>query len=216
MRVLYHFPTSTFSRRARLCLAHKGLEHELKDARAIPEQGDEARRLSPVGTMPVLVDGGRVVGDSTAIAHYLEIAYPGGPPLFPKDPQAARDCLDVMNLVDTAMNILVDVGTRYWKLRDSAEWDAVRAERAARGQRALDALAERATPSRPFVAGDAWSCADIFLYAGVAWFAGIPARVATNPLLPQILSVGLTLPLGLVEWKKLHEDRADVRHVEGR
>lgn len=218
MRALYHYPTSTFSRRARMCLAHKGLEHELRDARAVPEHQAEARRLSPVGTMPVLVDDGRVVGDSTAIAWYLDLAYPDAPRLFPSEPAAARDALHAISLVDAAMNILVDVGTRYHALRDSAKWEEVRAERAARGQRALEALAEMATAGgglRRHLAGDAWSAGDVFVYAGVRWLAGIPARVATNPLLPQILSVGVTLPPRLVEWAGQHTSRPELAAIEG-
>jgi len=218
MRALYHYPTSTFSRRARMCLAHKGLEHELRDARTNPEHEAEARRLSPIGTMPVLVDDGRVVGDSLAIAQYLELAYPLTPRLFPTAPGAARDALHAISLVDTAMNILVDVGTRYWALRDSAEWDAVRAHRAARGQRALDALAEMtrdADGPRPYLAGDEWSAADIFVYAGVRWLAGIPARLGTNPLLPQILAVGITLPPALVAWTTQHVARPEMVAIEG-
>jgi glutathione S-transferase len=47
------------------------------------------RRLVGKQTVPVLVDSGNVIGDSTAIALYLEHTY-GGPALLPSDP-AERD-----------------------------------------------------------------------------------------------------------------------------
>ena len=101
MRALYHFPTSVFSRRARLALAHKELDHELRDARADEAHLKEARRLSPQATMPVLVDEGRALGDSTAIATYLDLAYPDRPALFPKGvwarSQSASICASVQS-----------------------------------------------------------------------------------------------------------------------
>ena len=56
MRRLFHFPTSPFARRVRLALAHKGLTTELCDVRAHPEFLEESRRLSPLKTIPVLVE----------------------------------------------------------------------------------------------------------------------------------------------------------------
>ena len=73
MRVLYHFARSPFSRRVRLALALKNLPVELREARETPAFRDEATRLYPVKTIPVLVDeDGTVVGDSSAIGLYLE------------------------------------------------------------------------------------------------------------------------------------------------
>ena len=40
MRTLYHFRASPFARRARLALAHKGLEVELRDADALAHWAD--------------------------------------------------------------------------------------------------------------------------------------------------------------------------------
>src|SRR5580692_1629886 len=56
MRTLYHFRLSPYSRRARLALAHKGLDCELRDARENPALLEEARALVPFRTVPVLVD----------------------------------------------------------------------------------------------------------------------------------------------------------------
>jgi hypothetical protein len=65
MRVLYHFARSPFSRRVRLALAHKGLTAELREARANPAFLEEARALSPLRTMPVLLEeDGHAIGDS--------------------------------------------------------------------------------------------------------------------------------------------------------
>ncbi|HEV3191381.1 MAG TPA: glutathione S-transferase N-terminal domain-containing protein, partial [Polyangiaceae bacterium] len=71
MRILYHFTHSPFARRVRLALAHKGLDVELREGRDNPASMAEARRLVPLKTLPVLVDGDQVLGDSTAITRWL-------------------------------------------------------------------------------------------------------------------------------------------------
>jgi glutathione S-transferase len=64
---------SPFCWRTRMALAHKGL-----DVETVPWCFTEKDRLPQpsVGRVPVIVDGDRVVHDSTAIADYLEQSYP--------------------------------------------------------------------------------------------------------------------------------------------
>lgn len=213
MRVLYHFSTSVFSRRTRLALAHKELDHELRDARADEAHLAEARRLSPQGTMPVLDDDGRAVGDSTAIATYLDLAYPDRPTLFPKGAAAAHRSLLVVSLVDTAMNTLVELGTRFYALRNDPAWEKVKSERLARAQDAIDAVAALATKSH--LVGEAWTVADIWAFSAAQWVDGMPERASSAPLVAQILTLGFRMPESLVAWAKGHESRPDVRSIYG-
>jgi glutathione S-transferase len=213
VRVLYHFPTSVFSRRTRLALAHKELDHELRDARADETHLTEARRLSPQSTMPVFVDDGRAVGDSTAIAMYLDLAYPDRPTLFPKGPVASHAALSVVTLVDTAMNTLVELGTRFYALRSDPAWEKVKSDRLARAQGSIDAVAAMAT--KPHLVGEAWTVADIWALSAALWVAGMPARASTAPLVAQILTLGFRMPDSLVAWAKQHESRDDVKAVYG-
>ena len=88
---LYRAPFSTNVERVALALAHKGLEAEsvvidYSDRSAVVE-------VSSQGLVPVIVDQGEVVADSTRILRFLESRYPD-PPLFPSDP-ARRAELDV-------------------------------------------------------------------------------------------------------------------------
>jgi glutathione S-transferase len=73
---------SPFCWRTRMALAHKGLEVE-----TVPWRFTEKDRLpSPSqGRVPVIIDDGRVVHDSTAIADYLESRYPDRPSLHGSD-----------------------------------------------------------------------------------------------------------------------------------
>jgi glutathione S-transferase len=73
---------SPFCWRTKMALAHKGLEVE-----TVPWRFTEKAKLPQpnAGRVPVIVDGGRVVHDSTAIAEYLEEHYPDRPSLFACD-----------------------------------------------------------------------------------------------------------------------------------
>jgi glutathione S-transferase len=70
---------SPYCWRAKLALAHKGLEVE-----TIPWRFTEKDMIakSGQGRVPVLVDGERWIADSWAIANYLEETYPDRPSLF--------------------------------------------------------------------------------------------------------------------------------------
>ena len=70
---------SPFCWRARMALAHKGLAVE-----TVPWGFTEKEKLPQpnAGRVPVIVDGGTVVHDSTSIADYLEEHYADRPTLF--------------------------------------------------------------------------------------------------------------------------------------
>ncbi len=70
---------SPFCWRTRMALAHKGLAFETIPWRFTDK---EAIAFSGQGLVPVLVDDGRVVSDSWAIAVWLEENYPDRPSLF--------------------------------------------------------------------------------------------------------------------------------------
>src|SRR5262249_22206218 len=57
-----------------------------------PEGRAAHRRLNPFGKIPVLVDGGRVLPESSIIIEHLERRHPAsGPQLIPKDPELALE-----------------------------------------------------------------------------------------------------------------------------
>lgn len=70
---------SPFCWRARMALAHKGLNYETRPApfTDIPGIAPSAGR-----TVPILTDGDRTICDSWEIARYLEETYPDRPSLF--------------------------------------------------------------------------------------------------------------------------------------
>jgi glutathione S-transferase len=210
MRTLYHYRMSPFSRRVRLALAHKGLDAELRDPRENPAWSEEAQRLVPLRTIPVLVDGPHAIGDSTAIARWLDHAYPEAPRLWP-DGDGAAAALQVAALVDVTLNHVIDLGTRYYALRDHASWPTVRGEMLGRAQLAADGLAQRvADLGGRTVARGGWSAGDMALLTMVLWIEGWPERAAANPNIAQVQSLGFRLPPELSRWADAHRGRADV------
>jgi len=98
---LHQFRHSAFCEKVRLVLAVKGLTATLVEV--TPGLGQvELFRLSGQRQVPVLVDGGEVISDSSAIALYLEERHPE-PPLLPSDPVARARVLLLEDWADTAL-----------------------------------------------------------------------------------------------------------------
>lgn len=89
--LIYRIPFSTNVERVALAAGHKRLEVDWVDVD--PADRGEVERVSGQPLVPVLVEDGRVVVDSTEILRYLEQRTPE-PPLFPSD-SARRAELDV-------------------------------------------------------------------------------------------------------------------------
>lgn len=98
---LYRIPYSTNVERVALALAHKGLEVEYLDVD--PDDRSPVRQVSGQDRVPVLVEDGRVVADSTAILEYLEDRYPD-PALYPGDEGRRAE-----------VRVFVDWFNRVWK-----------------------------------------------------------------------------------------------------
>jgi glutathione S-transferase len=155
----------------------------------------------------VLVEpDGSALADSTAIAHYLDKAYADAPRLWHADLAG----FEVAALVDIALNPLVDLGTRYYPLRDSAKWERVKSEMLGRAQAALDGLGERVKGMGATVHAAGWAAPDIWLFTMTTWLEGLPARASSEPNPAQIVSLGWRLPEALSRWADAHRKHADV------
>lgn len=89
--ILYTYFRSSASYRARIALHLKGIPFESRHVHLLRQGGEQLqpdyRRLNPLGRVPTLVDGERVVTQSVAIMEYLDEAYPSAPIM----PPAAAD-----------------------------------------------------------------------------------------------------------------------------
>jgi glutathione S-transferase len=175
---------SPYCWRAKLALAHKGLPVEtvpwrFNDKPAIAFSGQDR--------VPVLVDEGRTVHDSWAIAEYLEDAYPDRPALF--GGAVGRGAARFLNnwadlvlhaglirLVAADILAVVDEGDRdYFRRSREARFGttleafcAGRDERIAEFRRGLAPL--RATlAAQPFLAGAAPAYPDYIVFGSFQW-----------------------------------------------
>ena len=108
---LYRFRYSTNVERVALALAYKGVAVE--SVEIDPDDRAPVRAVSGQDLVPVLVDGERVITDSTRILRHLEQRFPD-PPLFPAD-RAARAEVDVF----------LDWFNRAWKREPNLIADAL-------------------------------------------------------------------------------------------
>jgi glutathione S-transferase len=117
---------------------------------------------NPDGRLPVLeTDDGAMISESGAILLYLA----EGTPLLPDDRLARARVHQWMFFEQN--RIEADLGlARFWKLagRDATMPEAF-ANRLERGRDALATLDRGLADGRPFIAGDAYTVADIALYA---------------------------------------------------
>jgi len=179
---------SPFCWRVRMALAHKGLE-----VATVPWRFTEKDALAPTrqGRVPVIVDGGKWINDSWAIADYLETAYPDRPSLFGGTAGHAATRF-IQGWGDTILHpgiarfVMLDI----WKHvdeRDKAYFRKSREERfgmsleavqAGREDR-LAAFRQSLQPLRslldaqPFVGGDKPLYGDYIVFGGFQWARNI-------------------------------------------
>ena len=85
---LYDYPQCPFCRKVRVALAEKWVEYEkvFIDLRKKEQKSEDFLKLNPYGKVPVLVENGVVIYESTVINEYLEEKYPE-PALMPTTPE---------------------------------------------------------------------------------------------------------------------------------
>ncbi|MFZ4565502.1 MAG: glutathione S-transferase family protein [Prochlorococcaceae cyanobacterium] len=117
---LFQFRHSAFCEKVRLILAAKGQSYEVREV--TPGIGQlELFRLSGQRQVPVLLDDGETIADSTAIALHLERRFPD-PQLLPADPAERAQVRLLEDWADTALAS----GARLALLQAAAEDGALR------------------------------------------------------------------------------------------
>jgi glutathione S-transferase len=180
---------SPFCWRARMALAHKGLEVE-----TVPWRFTEKDKLPAPndGRVPVIIDGGKVVHDSSAIADYLEERYADRPSLFPG--AAARGLTKfVQNWTETVLQVglirlvVLDIWKHigpqdqtYFRQSRESRFGGMSLEEVVKDRDAglpafrasLDPL-RRTVERQPFVSGETPAYADYVVFGAFQWARAI-------------------------------------------
>jgi len=142
----------------------------------------EYRAMNPHGRVPTLKDGVTVVWESEAILRYLAARY--GAPQFWSDDPAARAAVDQW-LAWTAASLYRDWIDLFWRRvrTPPQQQDAAEIERLRQNTAARNAFLDSQLASRPFLAGDTFSLADIA--AGMTLYRWYEMPIA-RPELPAL------------------------------
>jgi glutathione S-transferase len=90
--MLYAHPFSSYCQKVLTALYENATPFEYRViGPEEPAVAESWAALWPMKRMPVLVDGGRTVLESSTIIEYLDLKYPGAAPMIPADPDAALE-----------------------------------------------------------------------------------------------------------------------------
>lgn len=175
-RILYVGPLSLFSRKVEIALREKGLDFEPVLVPFTQTLGYQPRHeavvaANPKRQVPVLVEDGLTLYDSTVILEYLEDAHPS-PPLYPKEARARAHC----RLVELEADEILFAPVRHllYRTEPPSADAAAQAKRMAAGheaeleiERQFRGLNARLDGSDYFCG--AFSAADIAVFMTVLW-----------------------------------------------
>lgn len=157
---LYAHPFSSYSQKVLIALYENGTPFEWRPlAPDHPEILAEFAALWPIKRFPVLVDGTRVVTESTIIIEYLGLHCPGPVQLLPTDPRAALEVRSMDrffdNYVSTPQQKVV-----FDSLRPEGERDSYGVAQAKEMLETAYAWLDKVMAGREWAAGETFSLAD--------------------------------------------------------
>ncbi|WP_134500772.1 glutathione S-transferase family protein [Microvirga pakistanensis] len=208
---LYSGALSLFSRKVEIALHEKGLSFErvqvpFSQTRGYSPKDPAVLAANPKGQVPVLVDNGVTLYDSTVILEYLEDAYPA-PALYPDRPEERARCRLIDVFADEVMLVPLRALMHRTEPRPDDEGRWIANEAKARDAEPVIAghfaKLEDALAGRRFLCGR-FSVADISAFMAVhyarrlggpslkpfpalaAWYAGLSERSAFGRIVAEI------------------------------
>lgn len=183
MLSLYAHPFSSYCQKVLTALYENATPFEWKmlgpDA---PQYGAEFAELWPIQRMPLLIDDGRTVVESTIIIEHLDLHHPGPVRLVPQDPKAALEARLMDRFFDNYMM------TPMQKI----VFDCLRAADARDRQGVADARALLDTSYRWLdakIAGREWAAGGAFSLADCAAAPSLFYADWVHPIAPALANV---------------------------
>lgn len=179
MMKIYDWYNGPYPARVRIALAEKGLLPKIEFVSVNLWNGEHKQpaflALNYSGTLPVLqLDDGTLIAECTAITQYLD-ALDGPPTLTGRTPaeqglihmMTKRAEIEFMDAVSVYFHHATPGLGPQVELYQNAEWGLRMRDKAVRGMRYFDAVLK----SRPYVAGNEFSMADIAVLGGMIFAA---------------------------------------------
>lgn len=157
---LHYHPLSSFCHKVLVALHEMGVPFEAR----FLDLGDTAQRqafhqLWPTGKMPLLVDDGRVVPESSVIIEYVALRHAAGQALLPRDPAEQLDVRLWDRLFDHYVMLPMQAAVAD-RLRPAQARDELAVAAARRTLSMAYGLVDQRMAGREWAAGDAFSMAD--------------------------------------------------------
>ena len=178
-------PWGNFVRTVRMACHEKGVSCSLTVVRP---QSPEVKAIHPFGLVPCMRHGDLVLCESRAICTYIDQAF-DGPPLVPRDPVGAAVTEQWIALVLTTIDPVLarQYIVAYLRAPDGKP-DPATIEALLPRMREVFAVLDSALAARPYLAGDVFNLADMFLFP-LIWFARLkPESAAILRASPHILA----------------------------
>ncbi|RQT44402.1 glutathione S-transferase [Burkholderia cepacia] len=205
---IYDFPKGPYPTRVRIALAEKGLRSRVEFVMVDLYNGEHKRpefisEKNYSGTLPVLeLNDGTCIAECTAITEYLD-TLDGAPTLTGRTPlekgvihmMSKRAELELLDAISVYFHHATPGLGPNVELYQNAEWGLRQRDKALRGMHYFNDVLKK----QPFVAGDAFSMADITVIGGLV-FASI---------------VKLTVPAecgALLDWYTRMRERPSVKN----
>ena len=175
---LFAHPFSSYCWKALIALYEGDVAFDYADLEE-PENGAELARLWPIKLFPVLVDGERVVVETTAVIEYLAATQASVAPLIPADPIAAAEVRMMDRVFDN--HVATPQGKFvYDSLRAEGDRDPYGVDEAGKRLDVIYAWLDERMATRTWACGDTFSMADCaaapsLFYAD--WTHEIPAEL---------------------------------------
>lgn len=198
---LYDSAFSPFARKVRMVLEHKGLEFTAIDGLERSKHA-ELRAVNGRIEVPVLVDDGLNVVNSSDIVNYLEFRYPGRA-VYPAAPGPRVKARAWERAADTLLDaILINISYWSWANRKDAMPDGL-LDAARRELALVYAALERDLGPQDFVCGDL-SIADIALFPhlGATKALKVGFTADRHPNIARWFDRMRALPIGAADMKR--------------
>jgi maleylacetoacetate isomerase/maleylpyruvate isomerase len=206
---LYNYFRSSTSYRARIALELKGLSYEYKPIHLLNNGGEQNsevyRKLNPIGGVPTLVHGERVISQSFAIIEYLNLVVSDRAELFSSDAFINAKIRQFCEIINADTHPLTNLKVLQYLEKNASFGDPEKTQWIHRwmgdGFRACEKLAEEF--SGRFCFGDTPTAADIFLIPQM--FSSQRFKVDLTPF-PKIQEINKNC-LELEAFKRAHPFR---------